>query len=248
MTVTNRNADGFGTVDLTNFEFLDFGTEMPLFDGPMDLAAFGGYTGLSAEEFGAFIEIYVAYFNRAPDAVGLAFWASAYADGTSLQDISQMFADQPEPLATYPAEPTNLRFAADVYENVLGRLPDIDGLRFWTEKLEAGEVSRGEFIYEVLQGVKAPAEAGATQEFIDRKAADQAYLDAKTDIGMEFAVNHGMSNVDDAAFVMAMFDGTQGSFDDAVEAIETLFGAAQDPVNGEFLMPLVGVNDDAAIV
>lgn len=248
VTVTDRSANGVGTVELTNFEFLDFGTELDIFGGPMDLAAFGGYTSLSAEDFGGFIELYIAYFNRAPDAIGLSFWGTAYANGMSLSEISGEFSDQPETLETYPADTTNLRFAADVYENVLGRLPDIEGLRFWTDALNDGSVSRGEFIYEVLQGVKAPAPADATQEFLDQKQADQAFLEAKTDIGTLFAVERGMSNVDDAAMVMAMFDGSAGSFDDAIEAVNTLYGAAQDPVNGEFLMPLVGVSDDSAIL
>lgn len=249
ITVTDRNADGLGTVDLTNFEFLDFGTELPDFSGgAMDLTQFGGHTGLSAADFEAFVEMYIAYFNRAPDAIGLGFWGTSFANGTSMEEIASMFADQPETLATYPAETSNIRFTADVYENVLGRSPDIDGLRFWTDALDSGAVSRGEFILEVLQGVKAPAPAGATQEFLDRQAADLAYLEAKTDLGAHFAVHRGMSNVEDAAMVMALFDGSAGSLATAVEAVDTLYVAAQDPVNGDFLMPLVGVLDAPFVV
>jgi hypothetical protein len=244
VTVADRNADGLGTVELTDFEFLDFGTELPMFDGPMDLTQFGGHTGLEEAEFSAFVEMYIAYFNRAPDAIGLAFWGTAFANGMSMEEIASEFADQPETLAAYPADLSNIRFTADVYENVLGRSPDIDGLRFWTEALDSGAVDRGEFILQVLQGVKAAPPADATQEFIDRQAADQAYLEAKSDLGALFAVHRGMSNVDDASMIMGMFDGSAESLASAVEAVDTLYTAAQDPVNGDFLMPLVGVLDD----
>ncbi|MGC1505996.1 MAG: DUF4214 domain-containing protein [Sulfitobacter sp.] len=248
VTITDRKADGIGTVELTNFEFLNFGTDLPVFNGAMDLQQFGGHTNLSETDFEAFVSIYIAYFNRAPDAVGLSFWGTAFANGTSLEEIVSIFADQPETLATYPADTSNLKFVADVYENVLGRTPDIEGLRFWSGALSDGSVNRGDFILKVLDGAKAEPPAGATQEFIDRQQADQAYLETKADLGTLFAVHRGMSNVDDASMVMAMFDGSSESLDTAVEAIDTLYAAAQDPVNGEFLMPLIGVIEDVFAV
>lgn len=244
VSVTDRTADGLGTVELTNFEFLDFGNEIPMFDGPMDLTQFGGHTGLGEAEFSAFVEMYIAYFNRAPDAVGLAFWGTAFANGMSMEDIASEFADQPETLAAYPADLSSIRFTADVYENVLGRSPDLDGLRFWTEALDSGAVGRGELILEVLEGAKAAPPADASQAFIDRQAADQAYLEAKTDLGALFAVHRGMSNLDDASMIMEMFDGSAESLALAAEAVDTLYTAAQVSVNGDFLMPLVGVLDD----
>lgn len=244
VSVTDRTEGGLGTIALDNVELIDFGTDLPQFGGPMDLRLFGGQTGLDEAAFESFVEMYIAYFNRAPDAIGLSFWATAYAKGMSLEQIANEFATQPETLATYPADTSNIRFAADVYENVLGRSPDIDGLRFWTNALDDGAVTRGEFILEVLRGVKAPAPADASQAFIDRQLADQLYLEQKTDLGALFAVHRGMSNVDDAAQVLALFDGSAASLDTAVEAIETLYTAATDPINGDFLMPLVGVLDN----
>lgn len=244
VTVTDRSAGGIGPVELENFEFLDFDTELPVFNGPMNLQQFGGHTSLGQADFEAFVEMYIAYFNRAPDAIGLSFWGTAFANGTSMEDIASMFADQPETLATYPADLSNIKFAADVYQNVLGRAPDIEGLRFWTNALDDGAVSRGEFILEVLRGVKAAPPADASQDFIDRQLADQAYLESKTDLGALFAVHRGMSNVDDATMVMELFDGSADSLDTAVEAVNTLYEAAQSSVNGDFLMPLVGVLDD----
>ena len=231
VTVTDRSDGGVGPVELTNFEFLDFDTELAVFGGPMDLAQFGSHTGLNAAEFEAFVEMYIAYFNRAPDAVGLAFWGSAFANGNTMEEIAEMFADQPETLATYPADSSNIKFVSDVYQNVLGRAPDIDGLRFWTGQLDDGNTGRGEFILAMLNGV-------------EDGSADRAYLDQKTDIGAYFSVQKGMSNTDDATQVMALFDGTDNSVQTAVDAIDALYDASMSSQNGDFLMPLVGVLDD----
>ena len=231
VTVTDRTDGGLGTIALDNVELIDFGTDLPVFGGAMDLRQFGGHASLDQEAFESFVEMYIAYFNRAPDAVGLAFWGTAYANGMSLDAIAMEFAAQPETLATYPEGSNNLKFVSDVYGNVLGRSPDIDGLRFWAGQLDDGNVSRGEFILAMLNGVQDGS-------------ADRAYLDQKTDLGALYAVHRGMSNVDDASLVMALFDGSAESLTDAVDAVEALYAAAMSAENGDFLMPLVGVLDD----
>nr|WP_283254977.1 DUF4214 domain-containing protein [Marivita sp. GX14005] len=242
VTVANR-ADG-GEVVLDSVELIDFSTEIPALDGAMALDEFGGHTGLDSEALEFFIEMYIAYFNRAPDALGLAYWGTQYADGMSLEEIADYFADQEETIEVYPEGTNNIKFTYDVYQNVLGRSPDSEGLQFWTKALDDGHVTRGEFILEVLRGVDAEAPAGASQAFLDRQAADKLYLEQKTDLGAFFSVHKGMSNVDNATQALALFDGSAQSLSDAVEAIEIMHSAAMDAVNGEFLMPLVGVLDD----
>ena len=231
VTLTDRTDGGLGTIALDNVELIDFGTELPMFSGAMDLRQFGGHTSLDQEAFESFVEMYIAYFNRAPDAVGLAFWGTAFASGMSLEEIAAEFATQPETLTTYPEDLNNLRFVSDVYGNVLGRAPDIDGLMFWAEQLDDGLIGRSDFILAMLNGVQDGT-------------PDRAYLDQKTDLGALFAVHRGMSDTDAAAQVMALFDGSAGSLTNAVDAVEALYSAAMDAENGDFLMPLVGVLDD----
>ncbi|MBM1448696.1 hypothetical protein JQT66_10905, partial [Sulfitobacter mediterraneus] len=76
-TITNRLSSGTDIDTLVDVEFLNFGTEMDLFDGqPMHLDIFDGPARLSAAEFDAIVELYIAYFNRAPDALGLFYWGT----------------------------------------------------------------------------------------------------------------------------------------------------------------------------
>lgn len=240
-TIVDRRPGGEGVDQLMNMEFLDFDTELDVFGGePMDLRVFGGAT-IESDDFESIIELYVAYFNRAPDAVGLFFWANAFSNGVSLDEMAALFAQQPETLAAFPEGTTNAEIVNTVYQNVLNRAPDDAGAEFWTGVLDSGAVSADQFILEVLRGAKAEPPEGASTSFVIQQLRDQDMLSDKTDVGAYFAVHRGMSDTDNAAAVMGFLDGTATGVDAAVAAIDALYAAALDPFDGEFLMPLVGV-------
>jgi hypothetical protein len=217
---------GDGTDQLIDIEVLEFKG-----GGDLNLTQFGGTTGLSGQDFESFIELYIAYFNRAPDAVGLNFWGTAFANGTTLQEMATLFIDQDETRVTYPPSLNNAEFATAVYNNVLGRIPDQAGFDFWVDVLDSGDRGRDQFILSVLEGVQDGS-------------PDRNYLDNKIDVGAYFAVHKGMSDVDNASAVMALYDGTQAGIDNAVSTIDAFYADALDPFSGEFLMQVVGVLDD----
>lgn len=238
-TVEDRRGDGAGTDSLTGVEFIDFnGTAL-------DLNAFGGAALITVDELEDIIELYIAYFNRAPDALGLNFWATNYANGqvATLDDMARLFAPQLETVAAYPEGTSNLDFATTVYNNVLGRTPDQGGLDFWVGALDNG-FPRDSFILAVLEGAKALPPAGATPEFVAQQIADRAFLETKTDIGAYFAVHLGMSDVDNARTVMDLFDGFAVTEIDARDQADAFYQSALDPVSGEFLLQIVGVVTD----
>jgi len=241
-SVTDRRADGNGTDTLIDMEFLDFDTN--LFGGPVILNIFSGPTNLSATDLESIVELYIAYFNRAPDAEGLYFWGAVFNNGYTLAQLANGFIDQDETRAAYPESLSNEDFATVVYGNVLGRIPDQTGFDFWVGALDSGGVSRDQFILSVLGGAKVDPPVDATQEFIDQQILDRAYLETKTDIGAYFAVHKGMSDVDNATTAMGFFNGTAPSVISVIDAIDGFYADALDPNNGEFLMQLVGVLDD----
>lgn len=227
--ISDRRESGDGTDQLTALEFLSFETD--LLGSPFDLTKFAGPASLSGTQLESFIELYIAYFNRAPDAVGLNFWGTQFANGLTLGEMAALFGPQDETLATYPPGTSNEDFAFSVYKNVLGRDPDPDGFTFWVGQLDAGNFSKDQFILEVLRGVQSGS-------------PDREYLDSKVDLGAYFAVHKGLSNVANASAAMALYDGSQSSITDTVNAIDGFYVDALDPVEGEFLMPLIGVLDD----
>jgi hypothetical protein len=238
-----------GSDTLISIERLDFqsggaSAAASLSSSAIDIDTFDGAATLDADDFAQIVELYIAYFNRAPDAVGLAFWGNAFADGLSLEDMAALFIDQDETRDTYPASLSNGAFATAVYTNVLGRVPDAEGFDFWVGVLNDGAVGRDTFILSVLEGAKAAVPLDASTGFILQVLEDRQYLSDKADIGAQFAVIKGMSDVSDAADVMSLFDGSAASIQDALAAIEGHFADAQSATNGDFLLPLVGVLDD----
>ena len=89
---------------LKDFELLEFGDGASFgAEGAVNLAILEGAKRLSSDQFVELVELYVAYFDRAPDALGLLFWANALADGVSMREIAELFFDQPETQALIPA-------------------------------------------------------------------------------------------------------------------------------------------------
>lgn len=244
ITMQDRRADGSGTDTLRNIELIEFYGETGTDRDVLDLREFGGPANLSGADLESFVELYIAYFNRAPDALGLNFWGTAFANGTSLQEMASLFVGQPETLATYAEGLSNEDFATVVYGNVLGRVADQEGYEFWVDALNSGGIGRDNFILGVLEGAKAAPASDATQEFIDQQLADRDYLATKTDIGALYAVHRGMSDVSNAIQVMSLFNGSAESAANAVAAVNDFYAAALDPETGAFLMPLVGVLDN----
>jgi hypothetical protein len=232
-TLEDRRTDGNGTDTLVSIENLQF------LDGTFDIGIRSGATGLSAEDFAAIAELYIAYFDRAPASKGLLYWGTRLDDGMTLPEIANSFFVQPETQRTYEAflnDDGSLNdteaFVTAVFNNVLGRDPNGP---YWVNELDNNPgITPAIFILAVLNGAKA--ETGG--------AADRAYLSNKTDIGVYFSAIKGLSDYDDTVSVMNIFDGSAASVNAAVSAIDQIHADALDPINGEFLMPLVGVIDD----
>lgn len=252
ITITDRRADGLGTDQLTSTEFLDFGTEIDLFgDSPMNLDIFDGPASLTTPQFSEIIELYIAYFNRAPDALGLFYWATEFANGFTIQMMAENFFLQSETQATYASvldaggnldisDQSKVEdFVTEVYANVLGRSPDTPGFNYWVNDLLNNPIITPPiFILSIIGGAKFPSEP------TEQTALDQTYLATKSDLGAYFAVIKGMSDIADASAAMALFDGSPISIENAITAIDNHFTDALDAVTGDFLMPLVGVIDD----
>ena len=119
-------------------------------------------------------ELYVATFNRAPDAAGLNYWVNT--SGLTIEGIAQSFFDQAETQALYPEGTTDTAFVTSIYTNLFNRAPDAAGLAYWVANLAAG-TSRSVMIEAMKNGA-----LGTDATIIANKATVGLYY---ADAGLE---------------------------------------------------------------
>lgn len=166
--------------------------------------------------------LYMGYFDRVPDPLGLAYYVREREDGVNLSHLTNRFAVSVEALARYPylrGEGDADGFLHDIYQNFFGRSPDDNGRTYWRDKLEAAETAGtplGQLILSIALG------AGGN---------DQAHLEDRLADLVDQALTTGSGRVilgdnDDNTLV-----GTDGDdFIDALAGADTLKGMAGDDV------------------
>ena len=106
------------------------------------IGVFTQVTGKETKDAQIF-RLYNASFNRFPDSDGLKYWINEYSKGIAYyRNIAESFIISNEFKQRYGATNTNLEFATNMYKNILGRLPDSEGLNYWVSNLNAGTNSR----------------------------------------------------------------------------------------------------------
>lgn len=96
--------------------------------------------------------LYQAYFLRIPDTSGLNYWIDKKLNGMTLNEISDSFAEVQEFSDRYGSLDDS-GFVNLVYDNVLSRSPDDEGLAYWKSQMSDG-MTRGE----VMTGFSESAE------------------------------------------------------------------------------------------
>lgn len=151
-------------------------------------------TQLSANQLRSVIDLYVAFFNRVPDADGLAYWLQQLKAGMSLDQISNSFYSAAILYSTqtgYSSGMTNQEFVKIIYKNVLGRsgslAPSEDEVSYWSGELQRG-VSKGSMIQAMLNSART--------FYNDPKwSFVPALLDAKQQVAKYFAIEQGLNYI-----------------------------------------------------
>lgn len=185
---------------------------------------------LDEARFADLIEMYVAYFDRAPDAIGLQYWASRIVEGMSLSQIAKSFFTQPETLAAFPSTMSTTQFVWQVYDNALGRAPDSGGLAYWVNDLNSGVQTRDAFMLAVIYGARATT--GNPQ--------DAQYLANKGEVGGYFALEKGLVDTNWSKLVMKNVDATAASVT-AARSMADGFAVLAQTTDPHVLVPLTGV-------
>lgn len=133
--------------------------------------------GISSSALQSLEELYVAYFNRVPDADGLDYWIGRYKAGMTFQQIGDAFfvaASEYPDQTGYNASLSSTDFINIIYKNALGRTEGADapGLQYWLNELNSGHQSRGAMVGSILAGAhtyKGDATWGWVADLLDNK-------------------------------------------------------------------------------
>lgn len=167
-------------------------------DMHINLTAIDALKSISSTDLVALEELYIAFFNRIPDATGLAYWAGQLGKGLSMKVIAESFyaaAIYFSDLTGYSASMTNDDFVKIVYKNVLGRSgatapPDAD-VQYWSGELAAGRATKASLISTILvaaHSFKGDKTWGWVPDLLDNKVA----------VANFFAVQQGLNYNTDA--------------------------------------------------
>ncbi|HQR18044.1 MAG TPA: DUF4214 domain-containing protein [Gemmatimonadales bacterium] len=95
------------------------------------------YLAFGRDDTGFATDLYTTFFNRAPDAGGLAFWTGQLAAGMPREVMLASFMFSPEfvgfteALFGVNAVRKEVDMVVDFYRGLLARLPDTDGFGYW---------------------------------------------------------------------------------------------------------------------
>ncbi len=100
--------------------------------------------------------IYKAAFGREPDLEGVGFWISRMEEQDwDLIEVSARFIDSNEFRASYGTNPSDAQYLTKLYENVLGRVPDLGGYNWWLNELETNpEKTRAKVLADFTESVE----------------------------------------------------------------------------------------------
>ena len=160
-------------------------------------------------------ELYVATFNRAPDAAGLTYWVNSVF---AIEQISQSFFDQAETQALYPEGTTTSDFITSIYDNLYGRAPGADGLAYWVDAFDDGTMTRSVAIEAIKNGA-----LGADAEMIANK----------TEVGLHYA----SMGLEKNNFSLSGITASGASVLEAKAAIDLLVNTSLNPLELEESTP-----------
>ncbi len=97
-------------------------------------------------------QAYNRILHREPDGEGLAFWAADMIDRTAEIELYTLFFASPEYFIR--SGETNAGYVTALYQDILTRSPDSEGLTFWTGLIDSG-IDRGTIAREFIRSAEA---------------------------------------------------------------------------------------------
>ncbi|MDC7702734.1 beta strand repeat-containing protein [Vogesella indigofera] len=178
--------------------------------------------------FDAVQKLYVAYYGRPADTVGLNFWAEKIdAAGGKIEDVVDAFGTSAEAQTIY-GNVSIVTQVNNVFNNILGRDADVTGLNFYANKVANGEYSLASLAQRILDG----ATTGDDAQVVANKLAAAKAFTAAIDTAAEVLAYTGDTAASQARDFLATVTADAATVPDATAAqtaVSGLTGADQNP-------------------
>ena len=125
------------------------------------------YLGFNRTDNAFVTDLYVTFFNRAPDAGGLDFWTSQLSQGMPREVVlaafmfSQEFANFTQAIFGNTAARAEVDAVMDFYRGLLSRLPDPGGFDFWIQRFRAAQCQGAGAVNAAVESISSDFMNGA---------------------------------------------------------------------------------------
>lgn len=126
-------------------------------------------------------QLYIAYFGRPADPVGLAYWAANVdaANGSVAQVIAG-FSTSTESAVLYAGASTAQKVSS-IYLALFNRNPEATGLAYWVAQIDSGTVSQAQAAY-LIQSSAGPGDATSVANKLAAAKAFTALIDTNAEV------------------------------------------------------------------
>lgn len=186
--------------------------------------------------------VYVAYFNRPADVLGLQFWVDRANANGGIQSVISEFANSKEYTDAYAGK-SYTAIVDQIYMNLFGRHAEIEGLTYWALKLQKGEQTFGQIAYTIAHSAQND-DLIAINSKVAAATAFTTSLDTAAEVlGYDGAAANQVAK-DWLSGIKTDADLTAQTTDAALAAVSAAAVAAHDNVNnaGTDFILTTGVN------
>lgn len=171
-------------------------------------------------------KLYVGYYGRPADPVGLAFWLQKY-EAEGLESVLGAFSNSAESQALYGDAPDNTELVSTIYQQLFDRFPDEAGWAFYTNALDDGRFSPEEIILAVIDGAQNE-DAALIGARLNAATAVTEYLEASSgiyagsraaEIGRDFLESVDMDVASTEAAAIAQLIDTASVYTDNLNSL-----------------------------
>jgi S-layer protein len=159
-------------------------------------------------------KLYIAYFNRPADPVGLAYWEEQITKaGGNTSAVANAFSASAEYKALYDGK-SSAQIVDAIYQNLFGRSAEPSGLTYWALRLDNGTFNVGNIALSIMVGAQ-----NDDKKVVDNKVVVATDFTTAIDTSAEILAYSGTTAAESARTFLKTVGSTDSSVTTAKAAV-----------------------------